>query len=163
MGLLMAEQFSATDLRRFWAKVRRTDGCWEWSAARNHRGYGQFKVPMMGTKNQMQQAHRVSWVMHYSDIPAGLHVCHHCDNPACVRPDHLFLGTDADNCADKMRKGRHVPVRKPRKLTAEQVRQLFALSAEGLSQVAIAARVGCSRQLVSRYQRGEIHYLRLVA
>ncbi len=161
----MAEQFSVSDLRRFWLKVARGNGCWEWQAVRNRAGYGQFKTPLLGSKNQMQLAHRVSWVMHYSDIPAGLHVCHHCDNPACVRPEHLFLGTDADNCADKMRKGRWVQGRGNQRLTAAHVEQLFALVKGGLSQPEVARRLGCSNQLVSRYVRGQIRgaALRLVS
>lgn len=157
----MAEQFSVSDLRRFWSKVNRTSGCWEWNAARNHAGYGQFRLAMLGTKAQMQQAHRVSWVMNFSDIPKGLHVCHHCDNPACVRPDHLFLGTDADNAADCARKGRRTRTFGRQRLTHEQVDQIFSLRAEGLTQTAIALRVGCSNQLVSRYLRGEIFSARL--
>ena len=92
-------------------------------------------------------------------------VCHHCDNPACVRPDHLFLGTDADNAADKVRKGRHVPNYGNQRMTAADVQQMHTLRAEGLSQARIAARLGCSKQLVGRYLRGETKggHLRLVS
>lgn len=83
------------------------DGCWEWTASRNEarRGYGQLNVdgrPVM--------AHRVMYELFVGPIPPGLCVCHHCDNPPCVRPDHLFLGTHGDNAKDRDMKGRTVIV-----------------------------------------------------
>ncbi|MGJ0510229.1 MAG: HNH endonuclease signature motif containing protein [Methylocystis sp.] len=87
---------------RFWEKVIRGDGCWEWTAAKSVRGYGTFGL----RKGKMVPAHRMSWELTYGKIPDGLIVCHHCDNPECVRPDHLFLGTYSDNTQDMIRKGR---------------------------------------------------------
>jgi hypothetical protein len=146
----------ASVLRRFWSKVDQSGDCWEWTAARNHAGYGQFRWEMLGSKSQMQQAHRVSWYLHFSDIPPELHVCHHCDNPRCVRPAHLFLGTDADNHRDSVRKGRATNPPNPQRLTPDQVEEIFSLREGGMSQPKIAERLGCSNQLVSRYLRGEI-------
>lgn len=87
----------------FWPKVRRGDGCWEWTACLSTNGYGKI-----GRAGVTLSAHRVSWEIHNGPIPTGMFVCHHCDNRACVRPDHLFLGTALDNARDMWAKGRAV-------------------------------------------------------
>jgi len=89
--------------KRFWQKVEVIPGheCWEWSAYRMPNGYGKFKF-----NDKEGLAHRASWEIHFGPIPEGLFVCHHCDNPGCVRPDHLFLGTPQDNVDDMYAKGR---------------------------------------------------------
>lgn len=90
---------------RFWAKVdqRSADECWEWTAYRNDKGYG--RIGRTGGKAHFL-APRVSWTIAFGDIPDGLIVCHHCDNPPCVNPAHLFLGTHKDNADDRETKGR---------------------------------------------------------
>jgi len=93
---------TAADIR-FWSKVDKTGDCWLWTAAQNRHGYGDFYV----SRTFHTMAHRFSWALHYGPIPEGLFVCHRCDTPLCVRPDHLFVGTTQDNMADMMRKGRH--------------------------------------------------------
>lgn len=90
-------------MERFWEKVDMSGDCWVWTGSCSPWGYGQIGVP----PNQIARAHRVSWELHHGPIPHGLYVCHHCDNPRCVRPDHLFLGTPSDNTQDMLHKGRH--------------------------------------------------------
>lgn len=85
---------------RFWEKVDKSGACWEWKGSRDSRGYGSLKV---GSK--MVKAHRTSWEMHRGPL-TGEHVLHKCDNPSCVNPDHLFIGTHTDNMQDMKQKGR---------------------------------------------------------
>lgn len=88
--------------QRYWAKVNVTDGCWLWTAGVGQTGYGRFKR----NHGVFQSAHRYSWEFHYGPILNSLHVLHRCDTPACVRPDHLHLGTPADNRREMVERGR---------------------------------------------------------
>jgi len=90
----MAEQ-------RFWSKVNKTDICWVWTGCRNKKGYGSFYC------KKKIASHRYSYIIHNGNIPNGLLVRHTCDNPSCVNPAHLILGTNQDNVNDKMKRGRH--------------------------------------------------------
>ena len=86
---------------RFWSKVHVTNGCWLWTRCRRKDGYGK-----LGLFGEIVYAHRVAWLLTNGPIPKGLCVLHHCDNPPCCNPDHLFLGTRADNATDRDTKGR---------------------------------------------------------
>lgn len=133
---------------RFWEKVQKGDGCWEWQAAFGANGYGKLKCC-----GRTMAAHRMSWVLANGEIPDGLCVLHKCDNRSCVRPEHLFLGTKKQNTADMWAKGRgsrggagESTVRGERhgmaKLTAEQVLEIRKLAADGISLTELCKRFG---------------------
>lgn len=92
----------------FWEKVNKFDGCWLWSGAVNSSGYGCFGCQTSASFRSIGEikAHRVSWTLEHGAIPAGVHVLHTCDNPPCVRPSHLWLGSNKDNAEDRDAKGR---------------------------------------------------------
>lgn len=150
---------------RFWAKVRKTGGCWLWTAAAFPDGYGLFKLGTKATDGPVR-AHRLSFELAHGRPPRkGLLVCHTCDNPRCVRPDHLWEGTVSENARDSIAKGRwspHLPPRPPfgarhwnAKLDARQIARIRALYEDGATQIELAAEFGCSQQLISRIVRGE--------
>jgi len=105
MGRPKGSQNKPTEAR-FWEKVdiQGEDDCWVWLACRNSRGYG--RISEGGAGGFIWQAHRFSWVLHFGNIPEGLVVRHRCDNPPCVNPSHLELGTQAENLQDMYARGR---------------------------------------------------------
>ena len=97
-----------TTEQRFWSHVRKTDTCWLWTGSKRNKGYGAFVWSYRDMVIQ-GRAHRFSWELVNGKIPKGLCCLHKCDNPSCVRPDHLWIGTKKDNNADMVAKNRHVP------------------------------------------------------
>lgn len=139
--------------RRFYASFVVGDGpCWNWIAGKtgNGSGYGQFALK--GKKGwRPHTAPRVSWFIHKGSIPKGLCVLHQCDNPACVRPSHLFLGTRTENAADKVRKSRQSRGESSglNKLKVHEVRQIRQL-VKTKPQRELATRFGVGADQISR-------------
>lgn len=138
---------------RFLAKVDRRGSCWEWLGCRNRLGYGQF---LFGGESK---AHRVAFRLFVGPITGGLYVLHRCDNRACVNPEHLFLGTQADNVHDMVSKGRHVVHRSfgeanpMAKLTREQVAAIRSAVDAGVTQRSLCQPYGVSPMTISRIVR----------
>lgn len=138
---------------RFMAKVEKTDGCWFWTARKSPQGYGRFSL---GGRNHI--ASRVVYELLVGAIPPDMHVLHRCDNPSCVNPSHLWLGTNTDNIADRMRKGRSRgfpgEANGNRRLTADDVRSIRREVADGARKADVARKFGVPRghvgQIVSR-------------
>lgn len=138
-------------MERFWSKVKKAngDGCWEWTATVTRWGYGQFWL-----NGKFEQAHRVAWMLTHGELPE-LDVLHHCDNRKCVRPDHLFTGTDVENKADQVAKGRQTKGEdiNTAKLTAEDVLVIRQRHKQGESQGALAKEFSVTQANISEIIR----------
>lgn len=134
--------------RHFWdGAIPCSLGCLVWQRCRDRHGYGTARIYPPGAAGIVMTAHRVAWTYTYGEIPAGMHVLHRCDNPPCIRPDHLFLGTNADNARDRKEKGRTVNISK---INAAQVRTVLEERMLGLSLSALARRHGISESQIQR-------------
>lgn len=154
---------------RFNRFVQRTDSCWVWTGS-TWRGYGQF-----GMNRRSYRAHRIAWLIAHGSWPSGVCVCHSCDNRACVNPDHLWLGTNADNVADRHAKGRDArnfgdrngarirPEKMSRgtsnaaaKINSDAVRAIRYACNHGARQVDLAATYGVNQTTISAICRRKI-------
>lgn len=134
-------------------------GCWLWlgapSDATSTGQYGRFRIA-----GRQERAHRAAWMLFRGAVPIGMHVLHRCDVPACVNPQHLFLGRNDDNVADRVSKNRTDWVARQgddhpmRKLTADQVRDMRRQAGAGVSQSDIAIRFGVHRSTVCEIVKG---------
>lgn len=154
---------------RFWARVQKSEGCWLWQGPPDKStGYGSMMV-----QYRRWGAHRLSWALNLGPIPCGMSVLHRCDVRLCVKPEHLFLGTQADNMADMARKGRAAsgdrngrrlhPGSVPRgenhggaKLTDADVRDIRKLLREGARNKDLAARFGVHPDQIWRIKTGRL-------
>lgn len=133
---------------RFWAKVDKSGDCWIWRGAvfLSGRGIGHGTIKVRGRPTL---AHRFSWQIHYGDIPVGSLVCHHCDNPPCVNPEHLYLGTQSTNMKDRSDRGRTARGgRNGRAKLSENQVQWIRSSA--MSSRAVGDALGINRRTVTR-------------
>lgn len=174
---------SITVEQRFWSYVDKSDpsGCWIWKKKLDRNGYGSFQVKI-NNKWERWRAHRFSWYLAHGEIREGLFVCHVCDNPKCIRVEHLFLGTPKDNVEDMVRKGRAPvgdrsgSVKHPEtvargekngeaKLSASMVLQIRELYQDGNISIAKLAKtygVGVSQiHRIIRFLNLETHLIRL--
>jgi hypothetical protein len=160
---------------RFWRRVDKSGGvpshvpeigeCWRWTGKLNDAGYGRLSVHR-GVRGGIWRAHRVSWTLHFGAIPDGLWVLHRCDNPACVRPHHLFTGTHLDNVRDCIGKGRfhdghgylirgeRNPGAKVTERQAADIRARYDAERTNENARLIAAQYGLSRSQVQRIAYG---------
>lgn len=135
---------------RFWQKVTKTDGCWIYGGCRDKWGYAH-----VGVGHKRTQAHRYAYELTKGPIPAGMLVLHSCDNPPCVNPAHLSVGTHGDNNADMDAKGRRVVGEQcPRsKLKEDQVREIASLRGK-VTQRVLAERYGVDQSAIAAIHRG---------
>ena len=132
---------------RFEEKFSKSEGCWLWTAALDDKGYGAF-----GYEGKVQKAHRVSVQLYNGvELSSDEHVCHTCDTPACVNPEHLFVGTRSDNMKDMVSKGRQSPGL--RKLLLTDIPEVSRLIATGMTQKEVGEVMNCHQSAISRLLR----------
>lgn len=136
---------------RLWDRTDRNTDCWMWQGGKDRKGYGLISV-----NGKMMRAHRLAWELTYGSIPHGLCVCHHCDHPACINPEHLFVGTNLENMQDKVRKGHpnggivYGERNGASKLTSLQVEEIRHLHTTGISDRKLAVLFCIGKSQVNR-------------
>lgn len=142
---------------RFWLNVQKTEGCWLWTGRRDGAGYGQIFV-----QGRRIGVHRLSWLLNCGEIPEGLFVCHHCDVPLCVRPDHLFVGTHDDNMRDAAIKGRmaHTSEHIKKRTAASKGRPFSAEHRANISAAMTGGKWTDERRRQMSAIRKSLHYWR---
>jgi hypothetical protein len=137
---------------RLWEKVTRgaASECWEWRGGLGSSGYGTIK----NEANRVRASHRVAYEVHHGvALNSEQHVCHSCDNRKCCNPAHLWIGTNSDNVADRVRKGRSG--RAPRSLSDGLVRSLAMMIGEGFTNKALAAAYSVKENRISEIRHGK--------
>jgi hypothetical protein len=141
---------------RFMKHVKITDTCWIWTGSsyvyQGGQRYGCFWM-----NNKTTRAHRASWILHYGDIPAGMFICHKCDNSICVNPNHLFIGTHSDNMRDAVVKGRAFigELGYQTILTNKSVLSIRKEYHNGATQICLANKYGVAESTIGRTVRGQ--------
>ncbi len=165
------------DIARFWVKVGR-DGttpahatelgpCWPWASSTNNRGYGQFGVvaPGGGPRKQLTfYAHRIAWSLSNGPIPDGKFALHHCDNPPCCNPSHVYIGDHKQNMADAKARGRmRPPPPRALRITNAEWLEMLAMADAGMTNTAIALEFGVTKQYVGHLLNGKSRHYSLPA
>lgn len=131
---------------RLWPRLRIVGRCLEWSGTRNAHGYGSLRVD-----GRLIRAHRYAWQLCFGPIPDGLDVCHHCDNPPCCNPAHLFLGSASDNGMDMSAKGRHGSRTRPDRVAAGERHGSAKLTVEDVLAIRAKAHIRSVSSLAREY------------
>ena len=147
-------KFPGDPVARFWGKVDKSSDCWLWTGMKGKSGYGRFRLPQGEIR-----AHRMSWELSNGrKVPSGMLVCHRCDNPGCVNPRHLFLGTSYDNQLDSVKKGRTAGGEKNgrAKLTSRLVQEIRTrYGKSGISLRSLAGAYGVDHTTIHAIVRKE--------
>jgi|JI9StandDraft_1071089.scaffolds.fasta_scaffold15944_3 hypothetical protein len=156
---------TVSDIFRFWSKVDKSNpnGCWIWTEGKAKFGYGMFRHTTFFHQHATHPAHRVAWIIFHGQLSPGECVLHNCpegDNPSCLNPAHMFIGTKGDNNRDTALKGRLVVHRgedsPASRLTEDDVREIrFQYEKGGVTQRVLAARYGVSQGTISRTITGQ--------
>lgn len=129
------------------------NGCWIWKGSKHKQGYGNARY-----KNKLTLAHRLSWIVHVGEIPEGVKICHKCDVTCCCNPEHLFLGSQKDNVADAIQKGKYENRKQGKrrnKLNWDQVQEIKKLHGEGMSREDIKEKYDVGQTCIAKILTGK--------